>query len=142
VGAQVLALAAGGRTEPAELEFSVGMATRTGEKALSGYLPAQYPLVIYMRDWPVPPPEAQVLAYDEKGRVALWQLGRAAFGFSGHPGIKVGMIEDLIMEFEEGPANIESGLARLRLSQRSIEDALVPIMTGLVQAAGWMHGAA
>jgi len=142
VGAQVLALAAGGRTEPAELEFSVGMATRTGAKVLSGYLPAQYPLVVYMRDWPVPPPEAQVLAHDEKGRVVLWQLGRAAFGFAGHPGIKVAMIEDLIMEFEEGPGNIESGLARLRLSQRSIEDALVPIMTGLVQAAGWMHGAA
>jgi hypothetical protein len=49
------------------------------------------------------------------------------------------MVEDLIMEFEEGPSNVEAGLAQLRLVQRSIDDALVPLMTGLVQMMGWMR---
>jgi len=49
------------------------------------------------------------------------------------------MVEDLIMEFEETPENIEPGLAQLRLVQRSIDDSLVPLMTGLVQMMGWMH---
>jgi GMP synthase-like glutamine amidotransferase len=142
LGAQILALAAGGRPHAAGLEFSVVKARRTNDRALGGYLPAEYPVAIYMRDWPAPPPGAQVLAHDDKGRAALWQIGTHAFGFAGHPGIKVAMVEDLIMEFEEGPGNIESGLAELRLVQRSIEDALIPIMAGLVTASGWMRSPA
>jgi hypothetical protein len=83
-----------------------------------------------------------VLARDGKGRAALWQVGERALGFAGHPGIKVAMVEDLIMEFEEGPENIEAGLAQLRAVQRGIEDALVPIMTGLVQLTGWIKAPA
>ena len=142
LGAQILALAAGGRSAPAPLEFSVGKATRTSDQGLNGYLPAQYPLAIYMRDWPIPPDNATVLARDGKGRAALWQVGERALGFAGHPGIKVAMVEDLIMEFEEGPENIEAGLAQLRAAQRGIEDALVPIMTGLVQLTGWIKAPA
>jgi len=51
-------------------------------------------------------------------------------------------VEDLIMEFEEGPENIEAGLAQLRAVQRGIEDALVSIMTGLVQLTGWIKAPA
>lgn len=142
LGAQILALAAGGRSEPMPLSFEVGMARRTVAKALNGYLPQAYPLAIYMRDWPVPPPQAEVLARDEQGRAALWQLGSRALGFAGHPGLKVGMVEDLIMEFEETPPELEAGLAKLRAAQRSIEDALVPIMTGLVQLTGWIRAPA
>ncbi|TAK85367.1 MAG: hypothetical protein EPO20_10050 [Betaproteobacteria bacterium] len=139
LGAQILAIAAGGRSEPSALEFSVGKAARVSEKALSGYLPPEYPLAIYMRDWPVPPAHAEILARDEKGRAALWQVGARAFGFAGHPGLKVAMVEDLIMEFEEAPQEVATGLARLRAVQRDIEDALVPIMTGLVQLTGWIN---
>jgi GMP synthase-like glutamine amidotransferase len=142
LGAQILAIAAGGRSAPAALEFSVGKATRTSDQALNGYLPADYPLVIYMRDWPIPPGNATVLARDGKGRAALWQVGERALGFAGHPGIKVAMVEDLIMEFEEAPQDIEAGLAKLRAVQRSIEDALVPIMTGVVQLTGWIRAPA
>ena len=136
LGAQILSLALGGRSGAAELEFSVGTARRVKDGALRGYLPAQYPLAVYMRDWPTPPPGAEVLAEDSKGRAALWQIGRA-LGFAGHPGIKVAMVEDLIMEFEEAPAEVEAGLAGLRVAQRSIEDALVPIMAGVLQILGW-----
>jgi len=68
----------------------------------------------------------------------MWQIGRSAFGFSGHPGLKVAMIEDLIMEFEESPAEAARELEQLRAIQVALEDTLVRIMTGLVQAVGWM----
>lgn len=142
LGAQIVALAAGGRSEPAPLEFSVTTATRVVPRALGGYLPEAYPLAIYMRDWPVPPAGAGVLAQDPAGRPVLWQTGSKALGFAAHPGLKVAMVEDLIMEFEESPPSMDSRLARLRSAQRALEDALVPIMTGLVQWAGWMESQA
>jgi GMP synthase-like glutamine amidotransferase len=139
LGAQILAIAAGGGSEKSDLEFSVGKARRTKDQALAGYLPAEYPLAVYMRDWPVPPPGAEILARDAKGRPALFQIGSHAFGFAGHPGIKVAMVEDLVMEFEEAPCNVQSGLTELRAAQRAIEDALVPLMAGLVRLTGWTH---
>lgn len=139
LGAQILALAGGGSSQPNALEFSLGTATRTKDGALGGYLPAEYPLAIYMRDWPVPPAGAEVLALDQAGRAALWQLGERAFGFAGHPGLKVAMVEDLVMEFEEAASDVEAGLTRLRAAQRAIEDALVPLMTGVVKKMGWMR---
>lgn len=142
LGAQILALAAGGRAESAALEFSVGKARRVSEKALGGYLPAEYPLAVYMRDWPVPPAAAEILAVDERDRPALWQLGERALAFAGHPGLKVAMVEDLVMEFEEGPAEVGAALDRLRAAQRSIEDALVPIMAGVIALTGWMKSVA
>ncbi|MEQ9448966.1 MAG: hypothetical protein RLN70_08680, partial [Rhodospirillaceae bacterium] len=53
--------------------------------------------------------------------------------FTANPGIKSGMVEDLIMEFEESPPGVTEILDDLRLRQRDIEDAMVGIMTGLVQ---------
>lgn len=142
LGAQILAIAAGGSAEPSPLTFEVGRARRTDPGALHGYLPEEYPLAVYMRDWPVPPSAARVLARDERGRAVLWQVGDNALGFAGHPGLKVAMVEDLVMEFEEAPQGVEAGLARLRAVQRSIEDALVPIMTGVVQLTGWIRAPA
>jgi GMP synthase-like glutamine amidotransferase len=139
LGAQILALAAGGSVLNTDLQFLVGTAKRGKEGALGGYLPAEYPLAVYMRDWPVPPAAAEVLALDQEGRPALWQVGRRALGFAGHPGLKVAMVEDLVMEFEETAPNVESGLAQLRAAQRALEDALVPLMTGVVRLMAWMH---
>jgi len=137
LGAQILSIAAGGKPRPAPLEFVVGMAKRARTDALGGYLPESFPVATYMRDWPEPPPGAQVLARDGKERAVLWQTGRS-LGFAAHPGLKVAMVEDLVMEFEEAPA-IEPALGELRRVQRSIEDALVPLMTGVVQLMGWMR---
>ena len=143
LGEQIVALAAGGGSEEAPLEFRVGAARRVRDDALGGYLPAEYPLATYGRDHALLPPGAVVLAEDDAGRAALWQLGERTFGFRGHPGLKVAMVEDLVMEFEETPPAdaVANGLDRLRGAQRSLEDALVPIMTGLVRACGWMDPA-
>ena len=139
LGAQILAIAAGGRSAATRLAFEVTTARRVDATALNGYLPAVYPLAIYMRDWPVPPAYAKVLAEDPLGRPALWQIGDAAFGFAGHPGFKVAMVEDLIMEFDEAPGDTGAEMAKLRTAQRALEDALIPIMTGVVQLTKWMQ---
>lgn len=141
LGAQILALAAGGSTQATEFAFEITAARRCTDDALGGYLPEQFPLVIYMRDWAVPPGYATILAQDAMERPAVWQIGRTAFGFAGHPGIKRAMVEDLIMEFEESPPEAAAGLDRLGAVQSPLEDALVPIMTGLIQSTGWMDTA-
>ena len=138
LGAQILALAAGGGVEARELTFEMVTARRLRDDALNGYLPESFNQVIYMRDWPVLPEAAVVLAEDNLGRPAVWKVGENAYGFSGNPGIKLGMVEDLIMEFEEIPGDAAAQLDQLRPLQPVLEDELVPIMTGLVQCTALM----
>jgi GMP synthase (glutamine-hydrolysing) len=138
LGAQILAIAAGGTSEPADLVFECETATRIADDALNGFMPETFPQVVYMRDRPVLPADARVLATGPNGEPAVFQVGSNAFGFAGHPGIKLGMVEDLIMEFEEVPDAAASRLEELRGLQARIEDALVPIMTGLVQCTELM----
>jgi GMP synthase-like glutamine amidotransferase len=139
LGAQLLCIMAGGSVEQTELRFEVDEARRVDGSALGGFLPERYPLVVYGRDRPVPPPDARVLAVDSAGRPALFQVGANALGFTGHPGVKAAIVEDLIMEFEEAPPDPGPTLARLREVQTALEDALVPIMTGVVQLCRWME---
>ena len=139
LGAQILAIAADGGSEAHDYVFETGMAARSDESALNGFLPERYPNTIFMRDRPVPPSYAQVLSLDENDAPALFQVGDNVFGFTGHPGFKLAMAEDLIMEFEEVPAHTREPLAQLRDRKRDIEDALVKIMTGLIQKTGFMQ---
>ena len=139
LGAQILAIAAGGGSEPSALEFVTGYARRVEPGALGGFMPERFPLVSYMRDRPVLPAQARVLAEDEAGRAAVFQVGTNALGFIGHPGFKTAMAEDLIMEFEESPENPAPELQRMQVMMRQIEDALVPIMTGVIKLTGLMQ---
>ncbi len=138
VGAQILAIAAGGAAESTDFVFEMSTVKRTRDDALNGYLPEEFIQVIYMRDRPVLPGDAAVLAVDATGRPAAFQVGANAFGFLGNPGIKLGIVEDLVMEFEEVPDGVPENLETLRGLQRRIEDELVPIMTGLVQCTSLM----
>ena len=139
LGAQILAIAAGGASEPAPLTFGVGYANRLQDDALGGFMPERFPHVVYMRDRPALPAAAQVLAADEEGRPAVFQVGGNALGFIGHPGFKTAMAEDLIMEFEEAPDDPAPKLQELQLLVPEIEDALVPIMTGIIKVTGLMQ---
>ena len=139
LGAQLLSIMAGGSVEQTDLRFELDEARRVDPQALGGFLPERYPLVIYGRDRPIPPPDARILAVDSAGYPALFQVGANALGFTGHPGVKAAIIEDLVMEFEEGPEDPGPTLARLRGVQGALEDALVPIMTGVVQLFRWME---
>ena len=133
LGAQILSIAADGKSEAAPLFFTAGHAKRVKDDALNGFLPERYPNVVYMRDRPVPPDYAEILAVDEEGYPALFQIGKNALGFTGHPGVKHAMIEDLIMESDDAPESGADELDKLRGMSNEIADALVPVMTGLVQ---------
>jgi len=139
LGAQILCLATDGSVEPAPLVFTCGTAKRVDDRALNGFMPDTYPNPVYMRDIPVPPDFAKILSEDTQGRPAAFQIGKNVLGFTGHPGFKRTMAEDLIMEFEEGPDNVSEMLSRLGNLGREIEDALVPMMTGIVQVTGLMR---
>lgn len=138
IGSQILALAADGGAEHAPLELRMDRARRVEPMALGGYLPEAFQTLSYMRDRARPPAYAQVLAVDEAERPCVFQVGSNALGFAGHPGIRPAMIEDLVMEFDDAPEDVAALLPRTREVASAIEDALVPIMTGLVQATGWM----
>jgi GMP synthase-like glutamine amidotransferase len=138
LGSQILSLAADGTVEPAPLSFEIGTAKRTSPDALNGFLPETFPNIVYMRDRPRPPAYAEVIATNDAGEPAVFQVGEKAYGFAGHPGLRPAMIEDLIMEFDDAPENCADTLARLPAAAVGLEDALVPIMTGLIQCMGWM----
>lgn len=137
-GSLILGMAAGGSAEAAPLRFTVGMARRTRDDALAGHMPANFPYALYMRDRIRLPSEARVLATDADEYPMVFQIGANCLGFAAHPGIKSGMIEDLVMEFEEAPDNIPDGLAALAREQRAIAEALTGIMVGLVKVTGLM----
>ena len=139
LGAQILAIAAGGGAQAAPLVFEVGHSRRTRDEALAGFLPQRFPHVVYMRDRPVLPEQAVVLAEDDEGRPAVFEVAPNAVGFIGHPGFKTAMAEDLIMEFDEAPEDPAPDLQRLQLMMRELEDQLVPILTGLIKITGWMR---
>ncbi len=138
LGATILALAAGGSVESTPLEFAINPVRRTREDALNGFLPEAFHQVTYLRDRPVLPDSADVLAIDADGRPAVFRIGVNSYGFLGNPGIKLGMVEDLIMEFDEVPDRATDTLGELRPLQTVLEDELVPTMTGLVQCTSLM----
>lgn len=138
LGAQIIALATDGSVETAPLSFRAGWATRKSDDALDGFLPERYPNIVYMRDRPIPPSYAKILSEDEDGYPALFQIGENMFGFTGHPGMKRAMAEDLVMEFEEAPENPGAQLQKLGDMRDAIEDSLVQIMTGLIRKTDLM----
>ena len=138
-GTQLLAFAAGASAKDEDLAFTVETAYKTQDNALNDFLPDEYPLVIYMRDFPSIPSEAEVLSETSSGRTALFQIFGNCFGFIGHPGIKTAMIEDSFVQIPEYAMQDATALSEVRACQKNLEDSLVSIMTGLIQMTGWMQ---
>ena len=139
IGASILSIAAGGGAAEAPLCFFVETARRTSPEALAGHLPEVFPVAVYMRDRPILPAGAEVLAADSEGRPLLFGVRGNCLGLLGHPGVKSGMVEDMIMEFDETPEGTAESLARLRSAQSEIAAALGGIMVGTVEMTGWMQ---
>jgi GMP synthase-like glutamine amidotransferase len=138
-GSLILAMAAGGGAQALPLRFSVGEARRSAADALAGHLPERFPYALYMRDRVHLPADARVLAVDEDDAPMIFQVRDNCLGFSAHPGIKSGMIEDLVMEFDEVPENIPETLARMSARQRAIAEALSEIMVGMIKVTQLMR---
>lgn len=139
LGAAILAVAAGGGAVEAPLRFVLGEARRTSPDALAGHLPERFPIAAYMRDRPVLPKGAPVLAEDDDGAPAIFQPAGNCLGFLGHPGVKSAMIEDLAMASDDLPPELAPGLARLRSVQGAIAASLSDIMVGLVKLTRLMQ---
>lgn len=138
IGAVLLSVAAGGGAEEAPLRFSVEEARRTRPEALGGHLPETFPLTLYLRDAPVLPGGADILAAGADGAPLVYALNGNCLGFLGHPGMKSGMVEDLIMEFTVSPDDTAATLDRLRANQGEIAEALSGIMVGIIDHTGLM----
>ena len=138
LGAVVLAVAAGGGAEEAPLRFRVETARAVRPGALGGHLPERFPLAVYLRDAPVPPPGAEILATREDGAPLVFSVAENSLGFVGHPGMKRGMAEDVVMEFVETPPDTAEALAALGRAQAEIAAALSAIMVGASARMGLM----
>ncbi len=138
IGAIILSVAAGGGAEDAPLRFEVLEAV-SEPGALGGDMPDKFPAVIYLRDRPVLPAGAKVLARDSEHNPLAFAIGKHSLGFAGHPGMKSAMIEDIIMEFDETPDGSAQTLGRLREVQFDVADSLSGLMVGIVRHAGLMN---
>jgi len=138
LGALILTAAAGGGAEEAPLRFVVPMAVASDGDMLGGHLPARFPLALYLRDRPVLPVDAEILATDSSGEALAFSLRGNCLGFLGHPGMKRGMAEDIIMEFAETPENTVESLEALGEAQSDIAEALTELMVGICRHTGWM----
>lgn len=135
LGAIILAIAAGGGAEEAPLRFVIEEAVPTplGPPGVGAF-----PMACYLRDRPVLPIDAQVLAQNHAGEPMIFSVGEKSLGFLGHPGMKRGMAEDLIMEFDETPDETLLSLERLGSTQGQIAEALTGLMIAAIARCGWM----
>jgi hypothetical protein len=92
----------------------------------------------YLRDIPVLRPEWQVFARTAEGAPMIFAPRPNALGFLGHPGMKRGMAEDLIMEFADTPEDCPEALAALGEAQADLAEVLGPMMVWMVARCGWM----
>ena len=135
LGALIVAVAAGGGADEAPLRFPVGEATATARGREAFDLPERFSYAAYLRDKPVLPANAEIIATDEAGAPLAFTLGDKAAGFLHHPGAKRGMIEDLIMEFEDTPPDTAQSLDALGRAQGEIAETLTGFMVGLCRFA-------
>lgn len=135
LGAVILAIAAGGGAEEAPLRFVVedAFTTALGPPGLG-----PFPMACYLRDKPILPRGAQVLAENHAGEPLIFSVGEKSLGYLGNPGMKRGMAEDLIMEFAETPDETLLALERLGQVQGQIAEALTGLMVAAIDRCGWM----
>jgi GMP synthase-like glutamine amidotransferase len=138
LGAVILSTAAGGGAIEAPLRFEIGRITATGPGLLGGMLPDTMPMAAYLRDRPALPAGAEVFATAASGEPMIFGIGPNCLGFVGHPGVKRGMMEDLIMEFAETPEDTAGSLQLLGQVQSEIAEALTSLMVGVAGHTGLM----
>ncbi|MCC0076183.1 MAG: hypothetical protein H6898_06285 [Rhodobacter sp.] len=134
LGALILSIAAGSGADDAPLRFTVEQAFADPASGL----PEVFPMASYLRDRPVLRPDCEVVARNAAGDPLIFAPRPNAIGFLGHPGMKRGMAEDLIMEFADTPDDCPEALAALGREQADLAEALGPLMVWLVARCGWM----
>ena len=138
LGSLILASAAGGGADEAPLRFELATAERTGLGDGFNQVPQYFPLAQYLRDMPVLPGDAVKIAVSSQGKPLIFAVNGNSLGFTGHPGMKRGMAEDLIMEFTETPDNTVDTLDALGSMQFEIASVLNDLMVATMRHTGLM----
>jgi len=138
LGAVILTVAAGGGAEEQTLRFSVETALRCSDAPLAEALPQSFPVALYLRDAPLLPADAEVIAQGAGGAPLIFTTHGNSLGLLGHPGAKRGMMEDLIMEFSDTPENVLEPLEALFHEQSKMAENLSTLMVGVVRHMGLM----
>ncbi len=138
-GTQLLALAAGHPVTTAELCFRIDTAHRINAEPLNGFVPQTFPAVTYMRDFPGLPDDAKIICETADGTPVLYQPMDNCLCFIGHPGIKSAIIEDSVLQANAPLSDAGELFSRLRAMQSELSEALVTLMTGVIQFTGWMQ---
>ncbi len=141
LGSQIVSIAAGGGSEPSPCAFEVGMARRVREDALGGLMPERFPYAIFMRDRPVLPHDAEILAVDEHDRPLAFTIGRDVICFTCNPGFGPSMLRDLVRETEAGTGEAVAALAAAAELEADAVRQLPALADGIVRAAGWVQAA-
>ncbi len=136
LGALILNSTLGGGIEEAPLRFMVETARATDAGRTVMAWPERFTTALYLRDRPILPRDAELLAVGSDGTPLAFRVGTQAFGFLFHPGAKRGMLEDLIMEFDDTPDNTVDSLEKLGAAQVEIAETLSESMPSLVRIAG------
>jgi len=137
LGAQIACIAAGGGSEKSAAAFEVGEGRRVGAAATEDLLPQSFAYATFMRDRPVPPDDAEILAVDAEDRPLAFRIGRDVLCFTFHPGYGAAMLEKIIVEAKAVGAETAATLDRVAALEASLADSLGPIMAGISKATGW-----
>ena len=142
LGAQIACIAAGGGSEKAAPAFEVGVGRWLDGRRLDGdvadrSLPQTFPYASIMRDRPVPPPDAVVLAVDEQDRPLVFQIGRDVLCFTFHPGYSARMLNSIVEEIRADGQKITASLHEAGGHDQAFAVNLGPIMAGISAFTGW-----
>jgi len=155
LGAQLLAVAAGGRVTRLESMYvgwpELSLLPAAGEDPVLGSMGARLPVLKWHEDVIELPPEAVVLGVTETPGTALFRIGRAAWGSQAHLELTPPMLLDGWLTDVGGIAEIESAGHQIEAFRAEsarrlpIQMAIArPVFEGfarLVQSPGRPHGA-
>lgn len=141
LGAQIACIAGGGGSQKSAPAFEVGMGRRTAPTGSGDFLPESFPYASFMRDRPVLPGDAEVLAVDEQDRPLVFQIGRDVLCFTCHPGYSAYMLNNIVVEVKADRQEMAAPLQEVRKHEMALAENLVGIMAGLSSFTGWRAAA-
>jgi GMP synthase-like glutamine amidotransferase len=137
LGAQIICISAGGKTDPSGTRVQTGMARRVRDDALGGYMPESFPFASFMRDKVILPQDCEILAVDEENEPVVFSFGTDAICMTCHPGTGPKMLRALAQEVRAGEAELADEFAFVDQYQADMAAALDIMMTGISGATGW-----
>ena len=119
LGAQLLALAAGGSVYPGadgpEIGWSyVELSSGRADDALLAGLPERVPVLHWHGDTFDPPPDAEHLAHSDRYPNQAFRLGPVAWGLQFHLEVTLAAVEGFLREFTADAAGAPGGAPSIR----------------------------